>query len=118
MNRLSGTDFRPEHSRGERKRECKVDVDASIDLRSLDLAHSLPLTELIRFTLAEIASNDDRGEFRNRLKKMEEAIVTSLGSRRHYPNACDEEETIIKEAACRFVSRLIASIPPPGDPKP
>ena len=49
-----------------------MDVDANIDLRSLDLAHSLALTELIRFALAEIASDDDRGAFRNRFRKIEE----------------------------------------------
>jgi hypothetical protein len=49
-----------------------MDVDANIDLRSLDLAPSLALTELIRFALAEIASDDDRGAFRNRLRKIEE----------------------------------------------
>ena len=30
-----------------------MDVDANIDLRSLDLAHSLALTELIRFALGK-----------------------------------------------------------------
>jgi hypothetical protein len=95
-----------------------MDVEAKIDLRSLDLAHSLALTELIRFALIEIASNDDRGAFRNRLRKIEEGIVTSLTSRRHFPAIGDQEEGIIREAACGFVSRLIASIRRPGDAKP
>jgi hypothetical protein len=30
-----------------------MDVEAKIDMRSLDLAHSLALTELIRFALIE-----------------------------------------------------------------
>jgi hypothetical protein len=51
-------------------------MDAEIDMLSLDLAHSLALTELIRFALIEIASNDDRAAFRNRLRKR--SIVTSL----------------------------------------
>ena len=62
-----------------------MDVEAKMDMRALDLAHSLALTELVRFALAEIASNDDGGAFRNRLRKIEEGIVTSLSSRRHFP---------------------------------
>jgi hypothetical protein len=38
-----------------------MDVEAKIDLRSLDLAHSLALTDLIRFALAEIASSKREG---------------------------------------------------------
>ena len=90
-----------------------MDVDAKIDMRSLDLAHSLALTELIRFALIEIASNDDGVAFRSRLRRIEEGIVTSLGSRRHFPAIGDQEEAVIREAACGFVSRLTASIPAP-----
>jgi hypothetical protein len=95
-----------------------MDVEAKIDLRSLDLAHSLALTELMRFALIEIASNDDAGAFRNRLRRMEERIVSNLSDRRHFPAIGDPEEAIIREAACGLVSRLIASIPHPGAPKP
>jgi hypothetical protein len=63
-----------EYVPGGRKRNA---MDAEIDMLSLDLAHSLALTELIRFALIEIASNDDRAAFRNRLRKR--SIVTSLG---------------------------------------
>jgi len=90
-----------------------MEVEAKIDIRSLDLAHSLALTELIRFVLAEIASNDDGGAFRSRLRRIEEGVVTSLGSRRHFLAIADQEEAVIQEAACGFVSRLIASIPAP-----
>jgi hypothetical protein len=49
--------------------------------------------------------------------RSKKGIVTSLGSRRHYSAIGDQEEAVIREAACGFVSRLIASIPRPGDPK-
>jgi hypothetical protein len=94
-----------------------MDADAKIDMRSLDLAHSLALTELIRFALIEIALNDDRAGFRNRLRKIEEGIVTSIGSRRHYSGIDDQEEAVIREAACGFLTRLIGSIPAPGGRK-
>jgi hypothetical protein len=40
-----------------------------------------------------------------------------LTSRRHFPAIGDQEEGIIREAACGFVSRLIASIPQPNGSK-
>jgi hypothetical protein len=71
-----------------------MEIEAPIDTRSLDLAHQLALTELIRFLLIEIASNDDGVAFRKRLRKIEEGVVTSLSSRRHYPTIGEPDEAI------------------------
>ena len=88
-----------------------MDVEIKMDQRSLDLAHQLAMSELMRFMLIEIVSDLDLDGFRNRLQRIEEGIITSLGSRRHLPAMGDQEEAVIREAACGFVTRLIASIP-------
>ena len=94
-----------------------MNIDDKDMLRAQDLAHSIAMSELLRLILGELAFNADAQIFRQRLKAIEEAAVTSLGSRRHYPDTNGYTETVIKEAACGYVTRLIASIRHPSDPE-
>jgi hypothetical protein len=92
--------------------------DDNADMRRVeDLAHSLAISELLRFILGEVAFNADPAVFRGRLQIIEESVVTSLGSRRHHPAANDYTENVIEEMACGYVTRMIASIRHPTDPK-
>jgi hypothetical protein len=91
--------------------EMQMDVEIKMDQLTFDLAHQVAVNELIRFILIEMASGDGGSAFRNRLRKIEEGVVTSLRSSRHFPAIGDQEEAVIREAACGFVTRLIASIP-------
>ena len=96
----------------------KGNNDDTEDMRRVqDLAHSLATSELLRFILGEVAFNADPAIFRKRLQGIEESVVTSLGARRHFPSANDYTDNLIKETACGYVTRMIASIRHPTESK-
>jgi hypothetical protein len=90
-----------------------MDVEIKMDQLTFDLAHQVAVNELIRFILIEMASGDGGSAFRNRLRRIEEGVVDNLNRRPHFPGILLAEEAVIREAACGFVTRLIASIPAP-----
>jgi hypothetical protein len=92
-----------------------MDKNDSIQ-RAEDLAHAIATSELLRFLLSRIAFNADVSIFRGNLQHIEDQVVASLGSRRHFPAANDYTDNVIKEMACAYVTRLIASIRHPDDP--
>jgi hypothetical protein len=84
-------------------------------IRANDLAMQIATAELLRLVIGELCFDDNRLKFRTRLAALEDAANKSFHSRRHFPQANDETEEYMKEAACGFVTRLIASIKHPTD---
>ncbi len=83
--------------------------------RAEDLAMQIAMAELLRLVLGELAFDEDRKKFRQKLSGLEEAANISLRSRCHFPSANNATEEYVKEAACGYVSRLIGSIKHPED---
>ncbi len=85
--------------------------------RANDIAAQIATTEMLRILINEAFYTDDLEEFRRRLSRFEDLAVAGITERRHFPEADDQTENYIREAASGYVSTVVSSIVHPKDPR-
>lgn len=78
--------------------------------RAHDIAAQIALAEIVRVLVGDLAFHADQAVFAKRIASIEQAVVTGLNSRTLFASADTETETYVKEAACGYVTRLLASV--------
>lgn len=84
-------------------------------MRVHDIAYQLALGELVRFMLGEMVFDKDPAVFSDRLRRIEDVLIANLSGRRLYESANESTESMIKESACGYITRLLSSIRHPDD---
>ena len=85
------------------------------EARALDIAHSVALAEMLRLVIGEYFFDKDPVRFRQTMARLESAAIESINGRRLFHKANDYSEAFIKESACGYISRFLASIIHPSE---
>jgi hypothetical protein len=88
------------------------------DDRIAAVATDLAFMEMIRLILGEAFFTPDQTEFRRRMEAFENAAVSALSTRKHFPALDDVTNQRISEEASALVTKIMTSINHPGDPRP
>jgi len=84
---------------------------------AMETAQLTPLSELVRIAIGEVAFSGTQEQFKLNIAAMERTAINALRSRRLSGEVNEEIETFVKSAANGYISRLVASINYPADPK-
>jgi len=83
----------------------------------MEMAQLTALSERVHIAIGEIAFAGTQEQFKLDLAAMERTAINALRSRRLSGEVNEEIETFVKSAANGYISRLVASINYPADPK-
>lgn len=93
-------------------RERLTDLE---EIRRNDVASDIAIMEIQRFLLSQILYREDSSEMHDALAKTDRFLIANIQSRDLTPNADDQTATYVKEAACRYVTDILASIKHPSE---
>ncbi len=83
-------------------------------MRANEVAGQIAMMELLRILIRDVYADPDPDTFQQRLARLDDEANQSLRSRTLYKQANEATEAYLKEAACNFVTRVIASIKHPS----
>jgi hypothetical protein len=99
---------------GCRPKEERVTNDSEEISRA---ATELALVEMVRLVIAEAFFTSDPAEFKRRMEAFENAAVSGISARNHFPSLDDSTNQRVSEEASALVTRIMASIQHPRDPR-